>query len=362
LRVLVLGPFARDLRKVDRGSEIRAHYLAEGLESMGLTVFRVARDLTPWSLARSGGASRLPAALRRADAIVVVGIPWRRLPYEVLTRLLGPRKPLVLDFNDDPILQYRFILGGETPKVSAYRKFEDFFVRKATAVAFLTEPMRDYYLEAWGAKDSVDTLLLPNATDPDHFRPSPLPEAPTIGFLGGLGPGRGMDLVAAALRELRASGLRVTARIGYASSFRLGANSTRAVLGSEIAAGTVELVSGVDYARAPDFLRGLRVCLIPHARNTYMDFAMPIKLFDYMAAARPIVATDNPEVARIVRDRGSGLVASAEPGAFAEAVAHLLEDRSDAERRGRLGRKAVEDRDNWRNVARLLADALAKSA
>lgn len=362
MRVLLLGPFARRLRDIDRGSQVRAHYLAKELEALGFRVDRVGRDLTPGSLLRSGGAARLPTALRHAEAVVVVGVPWRQLPYRVLLAVLGGHRPLVLDFNDDPILQYRFIQGADTERTRSYRRIEDLLVRSASAIAFSTAAMRDYYLGTWGMSGRVDTLLLPNASDPDHFHPTPLPDGPVIGFLGGLGPGRGMDLVSRVLRTLRASGVDVHARIGYSSSLAAGAAGARASLAKEVADGSAELIAGIDYTRAPAFLAGLRVCLIPHDRNPYLDFILPIKLFDYMAARRPIVATDNPETAKILRECGSGLVATADPTAFADAVHRLLEDRGEAERMADAGRTAVVERHNWRAVARTLGDELTARA
>ncbi len=56
------------------------------------------------------------------------------------------------------------------------------------------------------------------------------------------------------------------------------------------------------------------------------------KLFEYLAAERPILALgDGSEAARIVRDTGSGEVAPADdPAAIAERLASLMEGRSAA--------------------------------
>ncbi len=94
----------------------------------------------------------------------------------------------------------------------------------------------------------------------------------------------------------------------------------------------------------------------------YLDFVLPIKLFDYMAAGRPIVSTDNPETATILRECGSGLISTEEPKAFAEAIRSLLEDQKEAERLGNAGRKAVLERHNWRSVARTPAEDRAARA
>jgi glycosyltransferase involved in cell wall biosynthesis len=61
--------------------------------------------------------------------------------------------------------------------------------------------------------------------------------------------------------------------------------------------------------------------------NLNYRFSLPNKLFDYLQAGVPVVATDLPEVAAIVREHGCGLVIPApEPAIIAAAVQRLTAD------------------------------------
>src|SRR5690606_16189489 len=51
----------------------------------------------------------------------------------------------------------------------------------------------------------------------------------------------------------------------------------------------------------------------------------PLKLYDYMAAGRPIVATDLP-THRQVLDSGTAVLAEPEPEAFGQALGRVLAD------------------------------------
>jgi glycosyltransferase involved in cell wall biosynthesis len=82
---------------------------------------------------------------------------------------------------------------------------------------------------------------------------------------------------------------------------------------------------------------------VPHYLTNY-----PVKLFEYMAAGLPVVASDLPNCRQVVEETGCGLMVDAlDPAAIADAVQRLLEDPIEAEEMGRRGRRAVEERYNW---------------
>lgn len=53
----------------------------------------------------------------------------------------------------------------------------------------------------------------------------------------------------------------------------------------------VEYIGEISPKQAPDFLRSLDVCLMPHKDNAYSRSMSPLKLFQYLASGRPIVTT-----------------------------------------------------------------------
>ncbi|MBK7085888.1 MAG: glycosyltransferase [Flavobacteriales bacterium] len=63
--------------------------------------------------------------------------------------------------------------------------------------------------------------------------------------------------------------------------------------------------------------------------NLNYRFSLPNKLFDYLHAGIPVLATDLPEVAAIVRAHDCGVVIPVPtPGAIAQAVRELQADRA----------------------------------
>ena len=126
----------------------------------------------------------------------------------------------------------------------------------------------------------------------------------------------------------------------------------------------VELRGHVPYERVPAALAEASVALLPLPDEPVARlFTSPLKLFDYMAAGVPIVASDLPSLREVLRDGENALLANAgDADAFAAAVRRLLADRSLADR---LGRQALIDvqQYSWDARARALlavfGDAIA---
>lgn len=76
--------------------------------------------------------------------------------------------------------------------------------------------------------------------------------------------------------------------------------------------------------------------------------SLPIKMFEYMAAGLPFVASDFSLWSEIVNRHGCGFCIPVDDRERIEkAILFLLTNRKEAERMGKRGRKAVEDEYNW---------------
>lgn len=86
-----------------------------------------------------------------------------------------------------------------------------------------------------------------------------------------------------------------------------------------------------------------------HPDPSYM-VALPVKLFEYMAAGIPVVASGFPAWKEIIEKNNCGLcVNPLDPEAIAGALRSLLENPGLAENMGINGKKAVDDRYNWKH-------------
>lgn len=97
------------------------------------------------------------------------------------------------------------------------------------------------------------------------------------------------------------------------------------------------------------------ILLQPQRGNDWTN--QPSKLFEFMLAGVAVVASNFPEIARVVNDAQCGwLVDPTKPEAIATALCSVLENQKEAIRRGSSGRRAVEDKYNWRNAENVLLE------
>jgi glycosyltransferase involved in cell wall biosynthesis len=91
----------------------------------------------------------------------------------------------------------------------------------------------------------------------------------------------------------------------------------------------------------------------------------PLKIFEYMATALPVICLDVPPLAEVVRPEQEGLlVAEGEEDALAAAIGRLLADPARARSMGRAGRERVVAHFSWQHhceeLDRILSSLVAK--
>jgi len=104
----------------------------------------------------------------------------------------------------------------------------------------------------------------------------------------------------------------------------------------------------LDQASTFRLLHGVRAGLVLFHPDPNHVEAMPQKIFEYMGAGLPVVASDFPLWRRILGDTGCGIfVNPLDPQAIAEAIEYILTHPQEAEEMGRRGQAAVLERYNW---------------
>jgi len=266
--------------------------------------------------------------------------------------------PFVAEVNDALAAEWR--LGGLGRwKLALATTLSRRLLALADAVITVTEELRGVLLQEYDLRpDRVH--VVPNGTNVDLFRPlDPAdcrrrlglpPDRPVVCFAGGLRTWHGVAQAVAMLPALRD-------RAPDALLLIVGDGPEREALAAQAAAlgvsGQARFTGRVARARVPEHLGAADVCVAPWlpGRNTLTGLS-PLKIFDYMACARPIVTTDVGGMTALVGGPRAGVVVPAEdPVALAAACGDLLDDQALRTELGANGRRAAEERYSWDRIA-----------
>jgi len=111
----------------------------------------------------------------------------------------------------------------------------------------------------------------------------------------------------------------------------------------------VQLLGWREHASLPELYAASDVGLLPFLPGRHVKITLANKLFDYMAAGVPIVASDLPPMRRILEETKAGvLFTPGDSASLASAVVDLLRDAATRRRLSQNGRRAAAEKYNWR--------------
>ena len=200
------------------------------------------------------------------------------------------------------------------------------------------------------------TTVIQNFPLPDEllsFGGLDYPERPfEVAYIGGITRIRGINEMVDAMQHIPA---RFTARLSLAGEFETSGlfEAIRQKPGWSLVnylgqRPRSELRPILERSRA-----GLVIC---YPEKNHIE-AQPNKLFEYMSAGIPVVASDFPLWRSLIESVGCGiLVDPKDPHAISKAITWIFEHPTEAQEMGKRGREAVEKYYNWPTEARKLID------
>ena len=179
--------------------------------------------------------------------------------------------------------------------------------------------------------------LVPNGVDANHYRmvsQTPVDvdantvawPKPVLGYTGTLHADR-IDV--ALVRELAES-------MQSGSIVLVGPNHLPPADLDRLRHPKIFLIGAVSYEQIPEYMRNFDVCIVPHLVTPFTESLNPIKLWEYLAAGKPIISTrvagfrDYPDFVYLA-DNCAGFVAALRV-AFAESPSLVDQRRDEASR------------------------------
>lgn len=233
-------------------------------------------------------------------------------------------------------------------------------VRRAASVFVVSEESRARCLSLGASPNAVSVVGNTPARPTDLSTIPPMPQDLAgwenrliVLFLGNLLADRGLDVAIDAM----ATATRSSARLALAI---VGDGPEEQSLAGRIEArglgDSVRMLGWKSHEHHEAYYRHASIGLLPFLSTEHIEITLPNKLFDYMGAALPVIATDVAPLRRIIDETGAGvLVPPGDAAALSDALVSLAADPERRRALGGAGRAAIESTYSWdRDRTRML--------
>ena len=273
--------------------------------------------------------------------------------------------PFVLEVNGDLIEEWT-LMGLKFPRLqwAVVRRITRQIYQHASLIIAVGETIRQHLIQRWGL-DPSRILVVTNGANIELFQNGHAIRTPSrflhnggeyIVFVGGFQPWHGIELILDAFCRIVC--VRPEARLILAGDGPLLLAMQDRALSLNLQERVI-FTGSVDQSEVSRLLYAASVAVIYHCGSAAEIVETPLKLFEYMAAGKAIVAPAVPNMKRILTDRVNALLVPPDnPEALAAAFIELLEDE---QLRADLGSEALKDaieRHSWDRVVRELETIL----
>jgi glycosyltransferase involved in cell wall biosynthesis len=299
---------------------------------------------------------------QRGDLVQVRGI-WEGIPAVAWARARGAR--LVVEAHGFPSIElpYHYPTLARSPELLEKLVLEESALLHEAELVITHSLTGRRYLLARGVR-AERIAIVANAVDAERFSPPPAPppDAPPyrLVYVGTLSPWQGLPPLIEALARHRGAPLELRV-VGPAKP--LWRRQLRVLARRSRVHHLLQVAGAVSQAELVPLLQGAHVCLAPlpaDARNVVQG-CCPIKILEYMAVGRPILATRVEPVEELLEhDRSARLVQPGSPLALADGIAWILAHSTEREALGRAARAQVLARFTVPRFRVALAQALAR--
>ena len=219
---------------------------------------------------------------------------------------------------------------------------EWFLYKNARHIVAAVEGIRTNLTERGIPPEKIS--LVPNGVDLEMFRPRSkagavcdqygLQDHFVVSYIGTHGMAHALDQVLLAADRLKNEKI-------FFLFIGEGAEKDKLIrIKQEMGLDHVHFIGRQPRERIPLFIAASDACLASLSRTDFFAYALPSKLFEFMACARPIILSAKGASRQLIESAQCGIgVEPEQPEALAEAILKLYRDRSLGEQLGRNGRR-----------------------
>ena len=279
---------------------------------------------------------------------------WSGLSALSAQKSLGYRYRLLYEVNGLASVELKYMYpdlqGSDLPE--RLRQQECKLLRAADQVVCVSR-VSSIYLKSMGAK-AEQLHIIRNGVDGEQFKyEPPLPGGPPVlVYLGTLAPWQGLGCLIQAMPAILAAFPK--AQLHLVGPYKRAQHKELLKLAAKVGlqGEQINFAGPVPPDEAPIWLAKATVCLAPLAWNdrNVSQGCCPIKLLEYAAACRPIVAADLRVARELLREGDCLFFQPNEPADLARQIIRLLADIPAAQLMAARAARSVQRKFTWQRA------------
>lgn len=331
----------------------------------GAQVTRISQDLSQNFLARAvhfGKSVFAHLALHPDYEVVHFRNVWDGFHIAHNKKKLGYKT--LFEVNGLPSIELKYHYPGmDSTLLAKIKEQEIATLHLSDAIICPSNVTRDY-IASLGLSRKLVTVI-PNGVSPSDFSATPLPtrdgRVPVLLYIGTLADWQGLDIVIKSLPKIlegQAVKLHIVGR-GRSRQRKMLAKQIRKLGLDE----HVIVQPAVPHHEIPALVAQADICVAPLGLNdrNVTQGACPIKVLEYMAAGRPLLASNMPIVRELVREDVDGLLFSPnDPNDLARQAGVLLRDIELSKRLAESAAAHVREKFTWHESQKKLVKVYEK--
>lgn len=277
------------------------------------------------------------------------------------------RIPLVIEINaliEEEIALIAKRRERTTPMRPLKRAFRRRFFKHTKTIVTVTHSIKDEIQRNYDISDER-IVVVPNGANTNLFKPMDQDvcredigldnNEKYICFTGNLAPWQGVRYMIDAM-PLIVGEMPVVKFLVVGGGYQKKALQVRA---KELNVEKQVIFTGwTDYENVPKYLNASDICVAPLTIGREKSGSSAIKIYEYLACGKPVIAFDVPNIGFLESD-GCGIIVSRDDvPALADATLKLLRDPLLRTRMGETGRSIVVEKYSWTNTAKRVTELL----
>lgn len=273
--------------------------------------------------------------------------------------------PVVLEVNSPMAFERKNLVKDMMFLPALPQLIERMNMKRADAIIVVSKHLKEYFVNHGISASKIS--VIPNGVDIERFSPKisgarvrekhGLKNRIVLGFVGSFHYWHGLENLLRLIEHTQKRHDDVAYLLVGDGPLKKSADEFVAHKNLEK---SVVLTGYVPHQEIPEYVAAMDIVLAPYPKMDFFYFS-PLKLFEYMAAGKPVIASRIGQIAEIIQNEENGLLYAPEKiDELLDKATRLIEHDDDRQRMGSAARQTIVESYTWQHNAEMISSVITR--